>query len=141
MAMKKATLMLALACAVAGSACGSGGGSAGGGAAAANPNMTLEEAAASTLVIEIRNNIIPDVTVNVFYKPAAGRQRLLGVLQANSTGTYTVPGREVAGGYSLVAEGGPREALQSRLISEGAGYKVSWNMATNIIRVERMDDE
>ncbi len=130
--MKKSILTLALVGALAGTACG------GGTPEPRNPDMTLGEAAAESVVIVVRNNWIPVVTVQVYAKPLAGRQRLLGTVQANSEQTFVIPARDVASGFTLLAERGPGETLESDRINETAGWKISWNMATNIIRREQM---
>lgn len=130
--MKKSILALAVASTLAVAGCG------GSTPEPQNPNMTLGEAAAESVVIVVRNNWIPVVTVQVYAKPLAGRQRLLGTVQANTEETFVIAARDVASGFTLVAERGPGESLESDRINETAGWKISWNMATNIIRRERM---
>ncbi|MDX1393126.1 MAG: hypothetical protein R3195_02000 [Gemmatimonadota bacterium] len=135
--MKKTYFTLTAAAVFLAAGCGGGGGTSG---QVQNPEMTLAEAAENVLIVEIRNNLIPVTTVTAYVQQLGGRPRILGTVQANQTETYTVPGREVASGYTLIAEGEGREAIRSRRINEGAGYKTSWNLATNIITTERLDD-
>lgn len=102
-----------------------------------NPDMTLGEAAASTVVIVVRNNLIPVETVPVLVQQLGSPPRLLGTLQANSTGTYTVTSRDVARGFTIRVER-RTGVLQSRRINETSGWKHTWNVATNIILSERL---
>ena len=136
--MRKTHYALAAGAVFLAAGCGGGGGTS---EAARNPDMTLAEAAQNVLVVEIRNNLIPVTTVTAYIQELGGRPRQLGTIQANTTETYTVPGRDVASGYTLVAESSGRQAVRSRRINEGAGYKASWNLATNIVTTEALDDE
>lgn len=131
--MKKSICSLALAGAMLGAGCG------GGAQSASSTERALAEAAENTLVVEIRNNWIPATTVTAFVKPFAGRRRLLGTVLSNETQTFTVPGRDVAGGYTLIAERRAGVEIESRRINEGGGYKTFWNLATNIVRTERIE--
>lgn len=128
--MKKSTLVLAAA--LLGAGCG------GSTPEPRNPDMTLGEAAAESVVIVVRNNWIPVVTVQVFAEGVGSRRRLLGTVQANAEQTFVISARDVSTGFTLVAERRPGEVLSSRLIRETAGWQHRWNMATNIIRSERM---
>lgn len=128
--MKRSTFVLAVA--LLGAACG------GTTPEPRNPDMTLGEAAAESVVIVVRNNWIPVVTVQVYAQALGSRRRLLGTVQANTEQTFVVPARDVASGFTLVAERRPGEEIESRRINETAGWKHSWNMATNIIRSEQM---
>jgi hypothetical protein len=102
-----------------------------------NPEMTVGEAGASTVVIVVRNNLIPVETVPVFVQQLGGRPRLLGTLRANSTGTYTVASRDVVRGFTIRVER-RTGVLQSRRINETAGWKHTWNVGSNIVLSERL---
>jgi hypothetical protein len=128
--MSKSTLVLAAA--LLGAGCG------GTTPEPRNPDMTLGEAAAESVVVVVRNNWIPVVTVQVFSQAVGGRRRLLGTVQANAEQTFVFSARDVPTGFTLVAQRRPGEEVTSRLIRETAGWQHRWNMATNIIRSERM---
>ncbi len=130
--MRKATYILAIASAILVTACG------GATPEPQNPSMTLGDAAASSVVIEIRNNWIPATTVTAFVEPLGSRRRLLGTVQSNATETFVVAARDVSAGFRLIAQRRAGEELESVRINETAGWKHSWNLATNIVRREQM---
>jgi len=103
-----------------------------------NADMTLAEAAASTVVVVVRNNWIPASTVQIFAEQLGSRPRLLGTVQANETSTFTVAARDVARGFMIRAERRAGEVLQSRRINETGGWMHTWNMAANIVLSEQL---
>lgn len=128
--MKKATLALTVA--LLGPACG------GTTPEPRNPDMTPGEAAASTVVLVVRNNLIPVSTVRVsVHRLGSGQQTVLGNVQANETATFAIEARDVVGGFWIRAEGLPGAVLLSREINETGGWRHTWNMGANIVLSER----
>ncbi|MDH3731910.1 MAG: hypothetical protein OEU54_00190 [Gemmatimonadota bacterium] len=131
--MRKTLNVLAVMAAVTVSACGSSGEPR-----PADAGTPLAEVGDTRVAVEIRNNLIPAATVNAFYMSGGGRARRLGTVRSNSTETFVIETRLIAGGFVLSAEVPQREVITSQRITDVARVVIRWNLGTNILNIERM---
>lgn len=94
------------------------------------------------VTIEVRNNLVPPITVSILAAPLARPLDFLGTVASQSTGTFTLRTRLIPGRFRLVAERTDGTVLVSReiqIVSDGS--RVQWNLELDTVVVDEPEGE
>lgn len=93
-----------------------------------------------TMRIQIRNNLLPVGSVIVSVVSLTRPEVVLGAVLSNEAREYLIDTRLFPGGFQLIATGSQAGTQVSRKIDVAGQSRVKWNLATGLVKVERLAD-
>ncbi len=94
-----------------------------------------------TMRIQIRNDLAPTGSVIVSVVSLMRPELVLGAVFSNEAKEFLIDTRLYAGGFRLVARGSQAGTKVSRRIDVANQSRVKWNLATGLVRLERLAEE
>ncbi|MFQ5690181.1 MAG: hypothetical protein ACE5HQ_07905 [Gemmatimonadota bacterium] len=116
---------------------------ASGGNRRTGPVATIDEVAPSdrTVVVRIRNNLVPHQSVIVSVLSPTRPERVLGSILSDEVGVYEIDTAAFPGSYRLMARKSDGRVLLARPLSIVGWARIDWNMNPNILTVDRVRTE
>ena len=110
----------------------------GGGGEEPAADMTISERLDSRIAIEVRNDLLPRVSVILKLRAPGRPLKTLGTVLSDATETFVVDTSDIAAGYVLIAERPGRTPMISERITAISRAKITWNLGIDLLRVERL---
>ena len=84
------------------------------------------------IALEVRNNLIPPVSLSIYAVPEFGSRRLVGQVQPGATRVLRFDPSITAGQVRFAAEAGFNRTIQSNPVTVARGDSVRWDVNANI---------
>ena len=93
-----------------------------------------------TIRVQVRNDLVPAGSVVVTLVSLTKPELVLGAVLSNEAREWLIDSRFYPGDFRLVATGSQAGTQVSRRINTANQANVKWNLATGLVRIERVDD-